>query len=184
MTFPLLSIEGASSLISWSILWLNVSQSSSCCVHLVRTSLPVDKHCSFNGLMACNAIFSWIISLGEMRPTAILEARRSRSPMVRRICSSSKRSVSWCTKHSTMSKRSFMSAGFFRGIHSQRRKARAPIGVMVRSMMSAKERPPSWRVSKISRLRRVKRSSRTQVDSSIREIEVMCPTSSCFVMSR
>ena len=36
-----------------------------------------------------------------------------------------------------------MSAGFFRGIHSQRRKARAPIGVMVRSMMSAKERPPS-----------------------------------------
>ena len=184
MTFPLFSWAGASSCICCAIFWWRASHSFNCSIHWVNWGLLMFRQCFFSGINVCKATFNCTISRGEIRHTAILEANRSRSPMIRNSCSSSRRSVSCWMKLSTISNRWLISSGDFNGMQIQRRSIRLPMGVIVLSIISVNEQPPSWSDSNISRFRSVKRSNNTQVDSSIRPIEVICPTSSCLVMSK
>ena len=111
--------------------------------------------------MASKARLSCTTSRGETRPTATLEMIRSTSPTSASCPISASRSKASPASKATASCRRLISASSRSGKSSQRFSSRAPMGEVVSSIVSRRERPPSLIDRTSSRLWTVNLSSLT-----------------------
>ena len=133
----------------------------SCSPRALSTALSAFSHSCLIGSMAPSAFLSCTSSRGVMRPTATLEMSRSISPISSSCSFTSSRPSRSLKKYSTTSRRLLICFTSLSGNNIQRRSKRAPIGDIVRSITDSRLLPSSHIGSISSRLRTVKRSSRT-----------------------
>ena len=175
---------GGSFEISFSIFSEIIAHALSWSAIVFNVVLSASEHAFFIGSMAFNATLSCTTSRGLILPTATFEIMRSKSPIKAMFCSSNNFKSGCLKKNSTTLSRSLIGFTSLRGNANQRLSIRAPIGLMVLSIMSSSVFPPSFMVPYSSKFRTVNRSNHTNRSSSIRESWVICPVCWWWVWSK
>ena len=143
ITPPRFSMFGGSIVMVRSIFSRMFGHGFNCSPMRRNPSLSLARQASLIGRIAPKATFSCTTSRGVTRPTATLEITRSKSPMTDIFTSSVSFKSGLLKNSSTILRRSSIGFTSFNGKATQRFSRRAPIGVMVRSMMLTSVLPPS-----------------------------------------